>query len=405
MAKIPEIYIEHFNYSLPDDRIARYPLNQRDQSKLLIWKNGIISDEQFIDLDRFLPEKSLLVFNNTRVIRARLYFRKSTGALIEIFVLDPEDPADYAQNFQQTECCSWKCLVGNQKKWKSGTLSLPVEIEGEKVCLSAKVTGETENGRLIEFSWDNKRYDFATVLDHAGRIPIPPYLNRDSEASDLDHYQTVYSKIKGSVAAPTAGLHFTEEVFERLQKKDIQRVELTLHVGAGTFKPVKSETIDDHQMHNEQIVVNRETIKALLSHQGPVVAVGTTSVRSLETLYWLGVRIAGHPDTKPARHQIEQWDPYEQTSNLSRSEALQALLDHLENHNLSQLIVSTRIFIIPGYRFRMIDGLLTNFHQPQSTLLLLVTAFIGEDWKTVYQHALDQGYRFLSYGDSNLYLH
>jgi len=404
MSRIPKIEISAYNYPLPEERIARYPVSERDHSKLLVWKGGSLQDDRFFNLTDHLPNDSLLIFNNTKVIRARLFFRKESGALIEIFVLDPEEPADYVLNFQQTRLCSWKCLVGNLKKWKHGSLSMLVEVEGQQITLTAENTGAFENGRIIRFTWDNPGFNFAALLEHAGKMPIPPYLNRESEDLDLESYQTVYSKIKGSVAAPTAGLHFTETVFSKLRDKGIGMAELTLHVGAGTFKPVQSQMVDDHQMHNELVVIDKELIEKLIGHQGPLIAVGTTSVRSLESLYWLGVRMAQNPGVPPGVHQIEQWEPYQKETSLDKKQALEVVLRHLTHHGLKQVQVSTRIFIVPGYVFRMIDGMLTNFHQPQSTLLLLVSAFIGSDWEKVYRHALGNGYRFLSYGDSNLYL-
>lgn len=401
---IKNINIEHFNYDLPDDFIAKYPLAQRDQSKLLVWKKGIITDQQFIDLpDQLLPN-SKLIFNNTKVIRARLHFRKETGTKIEIFVLDPVEPVDYAQNFQQTERCSWKCIVGNLKKWKEGQLILPVTLKETTINLKAANIGEAGNSRIIEFSWDNRAFTFSEVLEAVGNIPIPPYLHRESEDIDLTRYQTVYSKVKGSVAAPTAGLHFTDAVFELLARRGITTSELTLHVGAGTFQPVKSETIGEHEMHTEHILVHKSFIRELVDHKGPIVAVGTTSIRTLESLYWMGMKVKINPNTSISDLKINQWEPYQQSNELGRKEVLTALLDYLEANELDQVNSSTQIIIVPGYRFKIVDGMITNFHQPQSTLLLLISAFIGEEWKTVYRHALENNYRFLSYGDSNLYL-
>ena len=401
---IQNINIEHFNYDLPDKRIAKYPLEQRDHSKLLVWRNGNITDRIFKNLAEELPVNSKLIFNNTKVIRARLFFHKETGAKIEIFVLDPVVPADYALNFQQTGKCSWKCIVGNLKKWKSGQLVLPVEINDETINLRAENKEQVGNSQIIEFSWDNSHYTFSEVLEAVGNIPIPPYLHRESEAIDLTRYQTVYSKIKGSVAAPTAGLHFTDAVFESLYPKGISISELTLHVGAGTFQPVKSETIGDHEMHTEHILVHRSFMQELVEHKGPVIAVGTTSIRTLESLYWMGVKVRLNPLLKAEKLAIQQWEPYESNIEISRKEALTSLLNFLEKEQLDQINSSTQIIIVPGYRFRVIDGMITNFHQPASTLLLLISAFIGNNWKEVYQHALDNDYRFLSYGDSNLYL-
>jgi S-adenosylmethionine:tRNA ribosyltransferase-isomerase len=398
------ISIELFNYELPDERIAKYPLEQRDQSKLLTWKAGQITDEKFQNLPDLLPAKSLLVFNNTKVIRARLQFVKETGAQIEIFVLDPVEPADYAQNFQRTEQCKWKCMVGNVKKWKSGKLTLRVEINGGIVDLKAENIGESGNSRIVEFSWNNADFTFAEVLEAAGNIPIPPYLHRESETIDLTRYQTVYSKIKGSVAAPTAGLHFTDDVFEGLKKQGISTAELTLHVGAGTFQPVKAETIGGHEMHTEHFLVHRSFIEQIGNHPDPIIAVGTTSIRTLESLYWMGVKVHINPTIPIEDLKIEQWEPYHQPVIISKKEAFQSLLNYLDFNELEQVDSSTRIIIVPGYQFRVIDGMITNFHQPQSTLLLLISAFLGDEWKKVYQHALENKYRFLSYGDSNLYL-
>lgn len=403
-SNVAPISMEQFNYELPDARIAKYPLEQRDASKLLQWKAGTISDHAFANLPKLLPANSLLVFNNTKVIRARLYFRKETGALIEIFVLDPHTPADYALNFQQTDQCSWNCIVGNLKKWKSGVLKTEVHIGDTVLEMSAENVAESGSGRLIRFGWDNAAYTFAQVLEAAGRMPIPPYLNRDTEASDETRYQTVYSKVKGSVAAPTAGLHFTPQVFSDLELAGIKTAELTLHVGAGTFQPVKSATIDGHEMHTEHVIVDRSFIEKLVAHQGPVIAVGTTSIRTLESLFWLGNQLINGTHLKSGILKVDQWEPYRTSKVHSRHEAFESLLKLMEKNGLQQIHADTQIIIVPGYPFKVIDGMVTNFHQPQSTLLLLISAFLGTDWKRVYDHALENGYRFLSYGDSNLYL-
>jgi S-adenosylmethionine:tRNA ribosyltransferase-isomerase len=371
---------------------------------LLVWRNGQILDEEFFHLPNLLPPKSLLVFNNTKVIKARLQFVKETGAQIEIFVLDPFDPADYAQNFQQTERCQWKCMVGNLKKWKSGKLALPVVVNGTTIVLTADNIGAIGNSRIVEFSWANPDFNFSELLEAAGNIPIPPYLHRNTEEIDSTRYQTVYSKIKGSVAAPTAGLHFTDKVFEALKANEITTAELTLHVGAGTFQPVKAETIDGHEMHTEHFIVQRSFVERLCHHKNSLIAVGTTSIRTLESLYWIGVKIHFNPTIALAELKIVQWEPYQQTVEISREDAFRSLLAYLERNNSDHVDSSTQIIIVPGYKFRVIDGMITNFHQPQSTLLLLISAFIGDDWKRVYQHALTNNYRFLSYGDSNLYL-
>lgn len=392
------------NYELPDNRIAKYPLDERDASKLLVWKSGEIIDSDFRSIADFLPEQSLLVFNNTKVIRARLPFQKKTGAQIEIFCLDPETPADYQLAFQQTKTCSWNCMVGNLKKWKQEPLEKQVQLEGKNVTLVAKKGTQVNGNVVIEFSWNDDSVDFASLIEASGILPIPPYLHRETEASDLKRYQTIYSKIKGSVAAPTAGLHFTDSVFKSMKKKSISLAEVTLHVGAGTFKPVKAATIADHQMHAEKLVVSRQLIEQLLQNNGPLIAVGTTSIRTLESLYWLGISILKNNKQSPANLHIAQWAPYQDEKKPATKIILEALLSYIDDHQLDALIASTQIIIVPGYAFKLVDGMITNFHQPQSTLLLLISAYLGDDWERVYQHALDNNYRFLSYGDSNLYL-
>ena len=387
------------DYTLPDECIACYPLPQRDKSKLLVWQAGKITDSQFRSLADFLPEKSLLVFNNTRVIHARLLFQKATGAAIEIFCLEPYEPSDYQLSFQQTNSCIWICMVGNLKKWKDETLVKEVGINGQTILLKAEKLDVTNGTAHIRFSW-NQPVPFASLIEAAGILPIPPYLNRETEADDLERYQTIYSSIDGSVAAPTAGLHFTDSVFHSLYAKKITIDEVTLHVGAGTFKPVKAETIGEHEMHTEHFIVSRKLIEKLKDNINPLIAVGTTSVRTLESLYWLGVQLIQQPDTKPLH--VEQWTAYKETTPIKVGEAMDAILKRIgENETIS---ASTQIIIVPGYQFRLIKGMLTNFHQPQSTLLLLIAAWLGSDWEKVYRHALDNQYRFLSYGDSNLYL-
>jgi S-adenosylmethionine:tRNA ribosyltransferase-isomerase len=396
--------ISEYNYNLPDEKIAKYPLDQRDQSKLLVWNNGTITDDRFSNLPERLPSNTLLVFNNTRVIRARLLFQKETGAHIEIVVLDPIEPADYAQNFQQTKNCTWKCVVGNLKKWKTGKLVMPIEIEGTLVNFCAENINNSGSFCYIKFSWDNQRFSFSDLLEAAGNIPIPPYLHRNSEESDLTRYQTIYSKIKGSVAAPTAGLHFTNEVFGALKSKGFNIAETTLHVGAGTFQPVKSDSVNDHEMHTEHIVIDLSLLETLINHNGPIIAVGTTSIRTLESIYWMGCKIVSNPKINPNELTIDQWEPYSEREKPTKLESLRALLDYMTRNGFSQLNSATQIIIVPGYQFRVVDGMITNFHQPKSTLLLLISAFVGNEWKTIYTHALENDYRFLSYGDSNLYL-
>ncbi len=406
MDQVQDISIQDYTYVLPEHQIATYALPNRDHSRLLIWKNGAITDEQFYHLPDQLPQGSMLVFNNTRVIRARLFFRKQTGAKIEIFCLEPLNPVEYTQSFAQTESCNWKCIVGNLKKWKDEVLVQTLEIGGKQVNFRAEKVKELSNNAYeVRFSWDDPHFTFAGLLEISGNIPIPPYLHRESEEIDLTSYQTVYSKIKGSVAAPTAGLHFTEAVFEELKKKNISCEEVTLHVGAGTFQPVKSETIGGHDMHTEHFIVSRDLIDRIALFEAKIIAVGTTSVRTLESLYFMGCKVIDNPQADLAQLSVNQWEPYNLPKlNYSRREAFEALSIWLSGRHLTELSSSTQIIILPGYTFRVISGMVTNFHQPQSTLLLLIAAFLGDEWKRIYAHALRENYRFLSYGDSNLYL-
>lgn len=396
------IKISDYNYPLPDDRIAKFPLAERDHSKLLIYQQGKVGEDIFYRLPNYLPKGALMVFNNTKVIQARLHFRKETGALIEVFLLEPAAPADYELMFQTTAKCSWLCLVGNLKKWKEGTLRRAFSIKGEQLTFSATRIGEQGTSHLVRFEWDNDRVSFAEILEAVGELPIPPYLNRDTQESDKTTYQTVYSKIKGSVAAPTAGLHFTEDVLADIDAHGIEREELTLHVGAGTFKPVKSAEIDGHEMHTEYISVRKQTIEKLIQHHAEAIAVGTTSVRTLESLYYMGVYVATHPDATEEELHVCQWTPYEVPSTMPSVDALQNLKEWMDRHGLKTLHSSTQIIIAPGYEYRIVKMLVTNFHQPQSTLLLLVSAFLHGDWRKVYDYALAHDFRFLSYGDSCL---
>ena len=403
--KTQQIRIEEYDYPLPDERIAKFPLAKRDESKLLLYKDGQVSESVFKHIADYLPAGSLLVYNNTRVIQARLLFQKATGARIEVFCLEPAEPHDYALIFQQTERCSWICLVGNLKKWKDGLLTKKVAIQGEEVILSAEKKESHGDSHRIEFTWNNPKYTFADLLDAAGVLPIPPYLHRETEKSDLVTYQTVYSKIKGSVAAPTAGLHFTPEVLADGDAHGIGREEVTLHVGAGTFKPVKSETIEGHEMHTEFISVRRSSIERIQKNLGKIIAVGTTSVRTLESLYYLGVKFASHPDATSEELVVNQWMPYEAENNrIPVAEALQHILDYLDRHQADKLVTATQIIIAPGYEFKVVRGIITNFHQPKSTLLLLISAFVKGNWRTIYDYALSHDFRFLSYGDSSLLL-
>jgi len=397
------IYIDEFNYSLPDERIAKYPLAQRDSSKLLIYKNEVISENVFNSISTYLPENSLLVYNNTRVIQARLIFQKSTGAHIEVFCLEPLSPADYAQSLSSNTECEWKCMVGNLKKWKTENLSKNICIHGITVEFNAELLHSDGLTNSVKFSWNNSNIHFAEILEEVGELPIPPYLHRKTEESDLTTYQTVYSKIKGSVAAPTAGLHFTSEVLKSLESKNIETDEVTLHVGAGTFQPVKNQNIADHQMHSEVISVHRSTIEHLQKKLGNIIAVGTTSVRTLESLYFIGSTLI-FPIEELKTLKVEQWQPYGVQSDISPFEALQKVLNYMYTNNLPTLHAETQILIKPGYKFRLVNGIITNFHQPKSTLLLLVSAFVDGNWKSIYDYAMENNFRFLSYGDSSLLL-
>ena len=383
------IYIADYNYPLTDDRIAKYPLPERDHSKLLVYRDGQVSEDHFYNVGDYINPHSLLVYNNTRVIQARLEFHKSSGARIEVFCLEPIAPHDYQLSLSSTSGCTWKCLIGNAKKWHSE----PIELRVGSYKLCAYKGEATGNTYAVRFEWNDKSVSFAEILDAAGELPIPPYLNRKTEESDKTTYQTVYSRIKGSVAAPTAGLHFTQNVLDNLRSRGIETDEVTLHVGAGTFLPVKTEDANEHIMHTEIISVPRSAIEHIQAKLGHVVAVGTTSMRTLESLYFMGCK-------KAAR--VAQFDPYEKEYILSAYDALQSLLDWMEETGQDTLHAETQIMIKPGYEFHIVDQLITNFHQPQSTLLLLVSAFVGGDWRTIYDYALGHDFRFLSYGDSSI---
>ena len=408
------IKISDYNYPLPDERIAKFPLAQRDHSKLLVYKHGQVSEDVFYHLPAYLPTGTLMVFNNTKVIQARMHFRKSTGALIEIFLMEPAAPVDYEQIFQTRGHCSWRCMIGNLKKWKEGPLHREFDIKGHQFVLtvtrndSQNVHVATGTNFWIDFDWDSDAISFAEILEAIGELPIPPYLNRETVESDKTTYQTVYSKIKGSVAAPTAGLHFTDEVLKQLDAQGIDREELTLHVGAGTFKPVKSQEIDGHEMHSEYIVVRRSTLEKLVRHDCAAIAVGTTSVRTLESLYYIGVKLQANPDATENQLHVNQWEPYDGgrdghlVDGITPVQAVRNILDYLDRNHLEALHTSTQIIIAPGYDYKIVKMLVTNFHQPQSTLLLLVSAFVHGDWRTIYDYALAHDFRFLSYGDSSL---
>lgn len=400
-----EIRIEDYDYPLPDDRIALHPLAERDSCRLLMLSlDGEVSDHVFAELDTLLPADSMLIYNNTRVINARLRFRKGVnrdGATIEIFCLEPIAPKDYSINFASSGPVEWVCFVGNSKRWKDEPLSLPLNIKGKEVMLKAERVGRSGNASVVRFSWDDPSVTFSAIIDSAGEIPIPPYLNRSTEESDKTDYQTVFSNVEGSVAAPTAGLHFTDSLLERIAERGIPRSEVTLHVGAGTFQPVKSDTIGEHEMHSEFIAADRSLIETLADNTRRIIAVGTTSVRTLESLYHLGCMAA----TGMEPDELGQWYPYSDSHpRLTVSESMKALLDRLDRSGQTVFVASTRLLIAPGYDYRMVSGIITNFHQPRSTLLLLVSALIGPRWREIYDHALDSDYRFLSYGDACLFM-
>jgi S-adenosylmethionine:tRNA ribosyltransferase-isomerase len=402
---IRHISISEYDYLLPDERIAKYPLEERDQSKLLIYKDGAITETSFTQLPEILSQNELLVFNSTKVIPARLKFRKSTGAAIEIFCLEPIDPKEYQMSFQSNKC-TWKCIVGNLKKWKDHELQKEIATEVDSISLKATKIADHGTYQYIEFTW-NSDQSFSEIIDMAGVTPIPPYLNRETEEIDRDRYQTVYSRTQGSVAAPTAGLHFTNSMLNRLRSQNIGINEVTLHVGAGTFKPVQTDDVRDHEMHTEFFSVPKETISQLFKHHGKIVAVGTTTLRTLESLYWLGIKInnagSGFFEAEQDRIlHIDQWDAYRLEGNLSFPEAMKVLLNLLDKKGSRELYATTQIMIVPGYRIRSIHALITNFHQPKSTLLLLISAITGNKWKDIYRYAMERQFRFLSYGDSSI---
>lgn len=413
------IQICDYSYELPEDRIAKFPVPQRDHSKLLLYRKGEVGEDMFYNLPKYLPEGALMFFNNTRVIQARLHFHKETGALIEVFLMEPAVPADYEQMFQSTGHCSWFCMIGNLKKWKDGSLCRSLDVKGHSLTLRATLDrnrseqSATGTNYWVDFEWDAAEVSLAEILESVGELPIPPYLNRDSQDSDKTTYQTVYSKIKGSVAAPTAGLHFTDAVLRDLDRHGIDREEVTLHVGAGTFKPVKSKDIEGHEMHSEYICVHRRSLEKLLKHGCRAIAVGTTSVRTLESLYYMGVYLESHPKASEEELHVRQWTPYDLPHNaeglvtvkgefITPRRAISNLIDYLDRDGLEALHSSTQIIIAPGYDYKIVNMLITNFHQPQSTLLLLVSAFVHGDWHRIYDYALSHDFRFLSYGDSSL---
>lgn len=397
--RFADIDLKKLQYSLPKEKIAKYPLVERDKSKLLVYNKGRISDHIFYELPEIIPQNSLLVFNNTRVMHARLIFRKPTGARIEIFCLAPQNPGNYEEAFLAKHKCVWKCLIGNRKKWKEGYLEENISCKGQIVSLKATHINRQES--LVRFEWDNSSFTFSDIIDAAGNIPIPPYLNRESEKGDEQWYQTVYSKTKGSVASPTAGLHFTDAVLTKLQDRGIQAIELTLHVGAGTFKPIQG-SLEKHEMHTEHFMINKKQLHEISKAPGRIIAVGTTSVRTLESIYWLGVKILKTGIKVFQELFIDQWEVYYSDEDIPPAVAIKAVLDYMDNRKLERIAAYTRIIIVPGYKFRIVNAMITNYHLPKSTLLLLISAFIGDDWKKVYDHALENNYRFLSYGDSSL---
>ncbi|HUS86555.1 MAG TPA: S-adenosylmethionine:tRNA ribosyltransferase-isomerase [Bacteroidales bacterium] len=397
-----EIRTEDYQYNLPERRIASYPLKERDSSKLLVYNRGVIDDDSFRNIGNWLDKDHHLFFNNTRVIRARLLFKKPTGASIEIFCLEPVDPADFNLSFASSGVVKWKCLIGNLKKWKNEKIYLQFKVKSVSTTINAELLGKYEDGWLIQFSWDNDSLTFCEILEGGGHMPIPPYLNRADEKIDNTRYQTVYSKARGSVAAPTAGLHFTSPLIETLTNNGILISELTLHISAGTFIPVKSKTIGEHKMHSELFSVTRESIESFRNQK--IVSVGTTTVRTIESLYWLGSKIQRGYKEENGLLYVNQWEPYESDATIHVDEAIDSLLWYMDHNNIDKIEAQTSMIIVPGYNFRFIKGLITNWHMPGSTLLMLVAAFIGKDWKRIYRHALDHDYRFLSYGDSSLLL-
>ncbi|MBC7890149.1 MAG: S-adenosylmethionine:tRNA ribosyltransferase-isomerase [Ferruginibacter sp.] len=402
-----EIAIHNFTYSLPDERIAGFPLSERDASKLLIYKEGIIKEDIYKNITGYLPEKSMLVFNNTRVIQARILFQKPTGGIIEIFCLEPcEAIKEYSSIMARKGKLCWKCLIGGAGKWKEGPLQKKMTVDGQQLLLTAQLIEKLPDAYLVELCWQPENYSFAEIIEQVGRTPLPPYIKRKAQQVDKERYQTIYAKYDGSVAAPTAGLHFTPAIFSALEAKSISHTYITLHVGAGTFKPVKSATLAEHEMHAEWIEVNADAINQLIENiANGIIAVGTTSLRTLESLYWMGVKTILYPGITMDQLSIAQWEIYEPPlaiANILSTAALPALLEWMHRNNFEKIITQTKLLIVPGYLYRMPVAVITNFHQPQSTLLLLVAAAIGEDWRRIYNYAMENDFRFLSYGDGSL---
>ncbi len=401
--KPQQISINDYGYDLPSNRIAMHPLAKRDASKLLLYKNGAISETTFANIDECLPANALMIFNNTKVINARLKFTKTTGAIIEIFCLEPYgNIQEYSTVMSSKEASQWKCLVGGAAKWKDEILETKINIEEEEVKLFAKKVKKITESFIIEFYWQPSHFTFAKIIEVAGKVPLPPYIKRNTDKEDTSRYQTIFAKLDGSVAAPTAGLHFSENIFTKLSTKNITKTYVTLHVGAGTFKPVKAATMAEHEMHAEYIDVSYEAIENIKYNIGNIAAVGTTSLRTIESLYWMGVKV--HENKLLDNISLQQWEVYETLAEttLSAVEALASLLLWMQKNNKSTIFTQTQIIIAPGYRFKITNMLITNFHQPYSTLLLLVAAAIGDDWKKMYHYALQNNFRFLSYGDGNL---
>lgn len=397
-----DINLNEYYYNLPEEKIAQYPLEQRDLSKLLVYRDGAVSETIFNEIHKNIPSGSLLVFNNTKVIRARLIFRKDSGARIEILCLEPLDPSDYALSFGAKNQVEWKCIIGNLKKWKKGIISTSFVRDNKTFELFATRLSQEGEAWRIRFSWNSEETTFGELIESAGHVPLPPYLNRPDEEKDVQRYQTIYSLIKGSVAAPTAGLHFTRDVFDKISGKGISSANLTLHVGAGTFQPVKTGNALNHEMHSEHFFAEADTIESVMKNPGGIIAVGTTSVRTLESLYWLGVKLLKKPDTGPEELCLGQWEAYRIRNTLTAYQALETVLEWMFRMKMSSIRASTRIMIVPGYKFMITNGIITNFHLPKSTLLLLVSAWAGNDWKKIYDYALTNNFRFLSYGDSSL---
>lgn len=398
---LKNISIQDYTYHLPEEKIAKYPLKNREESRLLIYDRGKIKDNHFRNISHYLPENHLMVFNNAKVISARLPFQKETGAIIEIFCLEPVQPREYAKAFQATNKVQWKCLVGNLKKWKNSSLNKTIKLNKRTIQINVKKTGREDNYVTVEFTWDKNDVTFGEILDITGKVPIPPYLKRESEPVDKTRYQTRYSKVMGSVAAPTAGLHFDQHTLSSIRSKGIEQTEITLHVGAGTFRPVQSETVSGHEMHTEHFEVSIATLDKLIEYTDNLLSVGTTTLRTLESLYWMGLKVNQSENT-PNPFHLGQWEHTELEDSLSVKESLLRIKQYMTYHKKEHIHASTQIMITPGYQFKLTDSLITNFHQPKSTLLLLIAAFVGDDWKKIYEYALNNNFRFLSYGDSSL---